>query len=446
MHAQDYLAYAYLQRGQQDAARRVVDEVAQRAFAAPAVLALVFGHALPPVRYAYERGRWDEAAALAPGQPADVPWDRFPQAEAVTHQARAIGAAPRRRPGRGARKPRPARGAARHAGGARDAYWAEQVDIWRAEAVAWIAHAEGQSADALQSMRWAADTEARTDKHIVWPGPLAPAREMLGELLLAVGEPAQALAEFEASLANEPDRLRGLYGAGLRLPSWRTTAPAPPATTAGCWRSPPRPRATGPSSPPRARLDADAVPARAAPAEFPAASAQVTARPAADRWRASGPGIAPSRWIGEGSDPATARAAVAAPAPALTLVRRPPPAPSLGATFATTDYAAGRHGGPPRPGPGPASGPGEGVSDVEDGPARDDPRGGRPHGPEHPARFRLQQREGVPGALLRLPEREREDAVVPGGHGEGADEARQPRGKAANSSSWARPPPGRRGS
>jgi tetratricopeptide (TPR) repeat protein len=96
----------------------------------------------------------------------------------------------------------------------RDAYWAEHVDIWRAEAAAWIAHAEGRNADALQLMRWAADTEAKTDKHIVWPGPLAPAREMLGELLLAVGEPAQALAEFEASLANEPDRLRGLYGAG----------------------------------------------------------------------------------------------------------------------------------------------------------------------------------------------------------------------------------------
>ncbi len=93
VHAQDYLTYAYLQRGQQDAAQRVVHEVAQRAFAAPAVLALVFGHTLPPVRYTYERGRWDEAAALAPGLPADVPWDRFPQAEAVTHQARAIGAA-----------------------------------------------------------------------------------------------------------------------------------------------------------------------------------------------------------------------------------------------------------------------------------------------------------------------------------------------------------------
>ena len=213
-HAQDYLAYAYLQRGQQTAAKRVVDEVAERPFAAPAVLALVFGHALPPVRYSYERGRWGEAAALTPDQPAGVPWDRFPQAEAVTHQARAIGAAR-------AGDPAAARDSVARLEvlrdtltERRDVYWAEQVDIWRAEAAAWIAHAEGRNADALQLMRWAAETEAKTDKHIVWPGPLAPAREMLGELLLALGEPAQALPEFEASLANEPDRLRGLYGAG----------------------------------------------------------------------------------------------------------------------------------------------------------------------------------------------------------------------------------------
>jgi tetratricopeptide (TPR) repeat protein len=214
VHAQDYLTYAYLQRGQQTAAQRIVDEVAQRAVATPAVLALAFGHALPPVRYLYERGRWGEAAALAPGQPAGVPWDRFPQAEAVTHQARAIGAAR-------AGDPATARDSLARLEALRDtlterrdAYWAEQVDIWRAEAAAWIAYAEGRNADAIELMRWATDTEAKTDKHIVWPGPLAPAREMLGELLLAVGEPAQALTEFEASLANEPDRLRGLYGAG----------------------------------------------------------------------------------------------------------------------------------------------------------------------------------------------------------------------------------------
>jgi hypothetical protein len=276
VHAQDYLAYAYLQRGQQDAAKRVVDEVAQRAFAAPAVLALVYGHTLPPARYAYERGRWDEAAALAPGQPADVPWDRFPQAEAVTHQARAIGAARAGDPA-AARDSLARLEALRDTlAERRDAYWAEQVDIWRAEAAAWIAHAEGQNADALQAMRWAADTEAKTDKHIVWPGPLAPAREMLGELLLAAGEPAQALAEFEASLANEPDRLRGLYGAGRAAELANDRARA-----AGLYRRLLEVAAPAEGDWPelaaaRAALDADVVPARASPAEFPAASAQVT--------------------------------------------------------------------------------------------------------------------------------------------------------------------------
>ena len=94
-----------------------------------------------------------------------------------------------------------------------EAYWAEQVDIERIGAHAWLALAQGRRADALTEMREAAEREDRTDKSAVTPGPLAPARELLGEMLLEVNEPALALTEFEATLRNEPNRFRTLHGA-----------------------------------------------------------------------------------------------------------------------------------------------------------------------------------------------------------------------------------------
>jgi tetratricopeptide (TPR) repeat protein len=92
-------------------------------------------------------------------------------------------------------------------------HWAEQVDIQRAVASAWAARAEGKKDEALALLRAAADREGANEKHPVTPGPLAPARELLAEMLLAANEPAQALREFEASMRVEPNRFRGLYGA-----------------------------------------------------------------------------------------------------------------------------------------------------------------------------------------------------------------------------------------
>jgi predicted Zn-dependent protease len=62
-------------------------------------------------------------------------------------------------------------------------------------------------------MRAAADNEDRSEKHIVTPGRLVPARELLGEMLLELKQPALALQEFEASQLREPNRFRGFYGA-----------------------------------------------------------------------------------------------------------------------------------------------------------------------------------------------------------------------------------------
>jgi tetratricopeptide (TPR) repeat protein len=92
-------------------------------------------------------------------------------------------------------------------------YWARQVEIQRLEVVAWAALAAGQKNEALEKMKKPAELEDGTEKSAITPGPLAPARELLGEMLLQVNEPEQAFEQFEATLKKEPSRFRALYGA-----------------------------------------------------------------------------------------------------------------------------------------------------------------------------------------------------------------------------------------
>ena len=92
-------------------------------------------------------------------------------------------------------------------------YWANEVEIQRLAVAGWIALAEGKSDEALKLMRAAADIEDKSEKHIVTPGRLVPARELLGDMLLELKQPAAALREFEASQVREPNRFRGFYGA-----------------------------------------------------------------------------------------------------------------------------------------------------------------------------------------------------------------------------------------
>jgi len=87
------------------------------------------------------------------------------------------------------------------------------VEVQRLAAAAWVALAQGRRDDALKPMRSAADLEDSTEKHPVTPGPLAPARELLGEMLLELTDAPGALREFEASMKKEPNRFNGTYGA-----------------------------------------------------------------------------------------------------------------------------------------------------------------------------------------------------------------------------------------
>jgi hypothetical protein len=214
LHAADYAVYAYLQLRDVDAARAILARLPELASrfdptvvrgAAPGS-AGVFALAAMPARFALERGDWAQAAALGAAPSA------FFYPEALTYFGRALGGA------RGG-DPQIARiaidslaASSRRLAAASESYWAEQVEIQRTAAQAWLDLAEGRTDRALALMREAATREDATEKAAVTPGPLAPARELLGEMLLEMGRPAEALAEFRIAMSREPNRYRTLDG------------------------------------------------------------------------------------------------------------------------------------------------------------------------------------------------------------------------------------------
>ena len=217
LHASDYEIYAYLQTGQDEAARRIVDslpEIASR-FDPKAVISGAgspstgyFALAAIPARYALERRAWKQAAQLTQ---LETP---FPHTEAMTWFARGLGAGQLGQAQAARESVAALKQIRERLLKAGENYWAQQVEIEELEVGAWAALAEGKKEEALRQMKSAAGLEDGTEKSAVTPGPLAPARELLGEMLLEMKEPAQALEQFEATLTKEPGRLRALYGAG----------------------------------------------------------------------------------------------------------------------------------------------------------------------------------------------------------------------------------------
>ena len=216
LHAADYSMYAYLQMGKQAEAKAILDQLPALAArfdpnaitgAAPGS-AGVFALAAIPARWALERSAWAEAAALQP-KASD-----YPHTEAMTYFARAVGGS---RTGNLAttRAAIDSLGAIQQRlAGKGETYWAEQVAIQLLEARAWLDMAEHREADALARMREAVAREDATEKNAVTPGPLAPAHEQLGDMLMALNRPAEAQTEYRLTLQREPNRRRSLRGAG----------------------------------------------------------------------------------------------------------------------------------------------------------------------------------------------------------------------------------------
>lgn len=207
LHAMDYLVYAHLQLGQDTKALAVIDEMRGIAGFTETFVAGPYAMAASPARYALERNDWNRAAQL------QVRPNPLPYVQAITHFARAVGAA--RSGNLQAAKADIAKLAElrEKLREARDAYWTEQVDIQWQVATAFTLYAEGKHDDALKAMSAAADAEDKTEKHPVTPGVPRPARELYGAMLLDRGMAREALAAFEATIKKEPNRFNAFAGA-----------------------------------------------------------------------------------------------------------------------------------------------------------------------------------------------------------------------------------------
>jgi tetratricopeptide (TPR) repeat protein len=207
LHAQDYMVYAHLQLGQDRQASAVVDEMMKETDFKATVMAAHYALAASPARYAVERGDWVGASQL------QVRPSPFNFVMAISHFGRALGAARSGKPDMATAdltKLTELRDKLREA---KDSYRAEIVDIQRQVASAWVLHAQGKYDEALAVMNTAAEAEDKTDKHVVTPGPLAPARELYGFMLLDRGMAKEALTAFEATISKEPNRFNAFAGA-----------------------------------------------------------------------------------------------------------------------------------------------------------------------------------------------------------------------------------------
>jgi tetratricopeptide (TPR) repeat protein len=228
LHAMDYLVYAYLQSGRENEAAKVIQQLKTMPALSAGDFKVGYAATAMPVRYAVERKQWADAANIEP-PPSTAP----PQVTAIAVWARGLGLA--------------------HTGHSSDArvqaatqlrlkqqldaagrdYWARQVDVQRLEVLAWSSQAEGNSEDALTILRQAAEMEDAVEKLPVTPGPIVPAREQLGDLLLQTNNPREALKEFQISLRNAPGRRGAEMGAtrAAQLSSDQQKSQLQPATS-----------------------------------------------------------------------------------------------------------------------------------------------------------------------------------------------------------------------
>jgi hypothetical protein len=207
LHAQDYMVYAHLQLGQDKQAQAVMDDMMKEFEFKATVFAADYALAASPARFAVERGDWAGASQL-PVRPSALNY-----VPAITHYARALGAARSGKPEAAKAEVAKLTELRDKLRAANDGYWGSIVDIQLQVAAAWLLHAEGKHDEALKAMSAAADAEDKIEKHVVTPGPLAPARELYGYMLLERGMAKEALAAFVATQKKEPNRYHGFAGA-----------------------------------------------------------------------------------------------------------------------------------------------------------------------------------------------------------------------------------------
>jgi hypothetical protein len=220
LHASDYEMYAYLQLGEFAKAKAILDQVPALAArfdpnaitgAAPPAAAY-FAMAAIPARWALERGAWSEAARLELKPVPD-----WPYADAMTYFARAVGASRSGHPAEAKPSIDSLSAIQQRLTALSEPYLAEQVAIHQLGAQAWLELAQGHNDNALKLMREAATREDATEKSAYTPGPLAPSRELLGDMLMQLGRTREAKTQYELTLQRESNRRRSLDPLGRKV-------------------------------------------------------------------------------------------------------------------------------------------------------------------------------------------------------------------------------------
>jgi tetratricopeptide (TPR) repeat protein len=212
LHALDYMMYSFLQQARDTEAKQVLEQVVAVGATFPETdFVGAYALAAVPARFALERDAWKEAATLP--VPSRKQWEANPFTEGLVEYARALGRA-RSGDAAGARQAIERMAALRDATtDARFAYFKKHLELQIQAASAWLAHGEGRSEEAVAMLKATADAEDALGKHPVTPGALVPAREQLGEMLLLLKRPKDALAVYESGLKIYPARFNSLYGA-----------------------------------------------------------------------------------------------------------------------------------------------------------------------------------------------------------------------------------------
>jgi hypothetical protein len=214
LHGLDYLVYAYLQKGENDHAKKQWDYLKTITEVYPLNFKVAYAFASIPSRYVLENKLWSEAASLTIHY-KNFPWENFPWQKAMIHFTRLMGAAQTGNITAAKAELKALDSIHRKLLEQKDAYKANQVQVQVKAGEAWIKFKEGKNDEALMLMNFAAGLEDKTEKHPVTPGEVIPARELLGDMLLQMNKPGMALAAYEENLKKHPNRFNGLYGAAL---------------------------------------------------------------------------------------------------------------------------------------------------------------------------------------------------------------------------------------
>lgn len=210
LHAMDYIVYAHLQRLEDEQVKTILSGIKQLNSPIQQHNATAYSFAAMEGRIALERQNWSQAANLKAKQPASVNWEKYPEFEALSHFAIGLGAA---RSGEQTKARSALQNLKKLKQKIQNNYWKNQIDIQSETVNAWLLLNQGKNQEALQSMRLAAQMELATNKHPLTPGELLPASELLGDMLMELGEPGEALNYYEQALVRSPGRFNSLFGA-----------------------------------------------------------------------------------------------------------------------------------------------------------------------------------------------------------------------------------------